>query len=626
MRGQKSRFSMWFSYQFDNAMSRGTVALIGLLTLATLVLVFVVSGLIWVFGAVPEDMADAGILDIFWGNLMRTLSADTMQGTAWGFRLLMLIVTIGGLIIVASLISIISGAFDAKIEDLRKGRSQILVSDHSVILGWNSNTTSIVSELAIANESRGKSYIAILAPKDKVEMDDIFRAMAGLGRTRVICRTGDPKRASDLAIISPNTARSIIVLSPESGADADAEAIKTVLALVNYPNRKQEGYSIIADLTNSANLAVAQLVGRGEVSWVMGAELIAKVAVQTCRQSGMSAIYSELFDFAGDEIYFTEQPTLVGRTYFESQSAFPKCAVLGLMKDGQIEINPAPDTVISPGDQLIVIAEDDSLIRLGDAAEPDTSIIVSAEPAIQRPEHTLILGANQNLHLILDELDDYVSPGSTVKIVTTDTDLDLPELHTMELSLHRADPTLREVLESLDVSSFDHVLVLADKDIEDRQQADSRTLLTLLQLRDLCAKGGLSLNIVSEMLDDANCELAAVAEADDFIVSERLIALLLAQISENPHLNEVFQTLLSSSDSEIYLNPATDYIKAGCATSFYTILAAAGQRGETAIGYRVAALAHNAEQSYGIRLNPLKSEKISFTEDDRIIVLALGNN
>ena len=626
MRGLFRRFAAWFRYHFDNAMSRGAVALIGLLSLASLLLIVVVSGLILVFGAYPADMTDVSLIEILWGNLMRTLDADPLSEDGWGFRLLMLVITIGGMFIVASLISIISGAFDAKIEDLRKGRSQVLESDHTLILGWNSKTHSIIKELAEANRSRRRASIVILAPMDKVEMDDSIRSLTGLGRTKVICRTGDPRRSSDLAIVDPGKARSIIVLPPEDSSDADAEAIKTVLALMNTPAHQPGSFNIVADLVDSANLAVAELVGKQEASWVLGNEFIARIAVQTCRQSGMSAIYSELLDFEGDEIYFSEQPSLVGRSYAESQAAFPKCAVLGLLQDGVVEINPPPDTIIAAGDQIIVIAEDDSTIRLGDALQPSTDCLVEATPAAQYPEHTLVLGANHYLPLILGELDSYVVSGSSVQIVTPAAELELPVFNNQSVIHHVADPTRREVLEAFDLAAFDHVLALADAGTEDRESADSRTLFTLMQLRDLCTQQGLRLNIVSEMLDDTNCELAAVTEADDFIVSERLIALLMAQISENRHLNEVFQVLLSSAGSEIYLNPASDYIKPGCAVDFYTILVAAQRRGETAIGYRKAASAHQAEDFYGIRLNPLKSDLVTFTADDRLIVLALGND
>jgi voltage-gated potassium channel Kch len=594
---------------------------------ATVALVLVVSLVVWVFRAFPDGAEEGDFIDILWGGLMRTLDPGTMGGdVGWGFRLLMLVITIGGLIIVASLIGIVSGAFDSKVADLRKGRSRVLESDHTLILGWNSKIHSIVHEIVLANESRGRMSIVVLGDRDKVEMEDEIRAAAGnLGRTAVICRTGDPKNLADLALVSPATARSIIVLAPEECTDPDAEVIKTVLALTNNPARQPEPHHIVAELGDPANLDIARLVGKDEAHWVLGPELIGRITVQSCRQSGLSVVYQELLDFDGDEIYFTEQPTLVGSTYFDAQLAFSDCAAIGLVHNAKVLVNPAPETPITAGDQIIVIAADDSLIRLGRPGVPATDALVETTPRGLAPEHTLVLGVNDRLVGMLRELDEYVAAGSTVAVVWT-SEPELPGFANLQASWTPGDPTRRAVLESLDVGRFDHIIVLADDHEPDRQRADSRTLVTLLQLRDLSETGGFDLNIVSEMLDDANRELAEVTRADDLIVSDRLIALLLSQISENRRLTDVFDTLFSSAGSEIYLNPARDYVLPGHPVDFYAVLEAARRRGETAIGYRVAADAHSSSHGYGVRVNPLKTEAITFGPGDRVIVLAEGKD
>ena len=58
------------------------------------------------------------------------------------------------------------------------------------------------------------------------------------------------------------------------------------------------------------------------------------------------------------------------------------------------------------------------------------------------------------------------------------------------------------------------------------QEADAKTLICLLHLRDISNKTGKSLSIVSEMLDNKNRVLAEVTKADDYIVSDRLISLI----------------------------------------------------------------------------------------------------
>ena len=124
------------------------------------------------------------------------------------------------------------------------------------------------------------------------------------------------------------------------------------------------------------------------------------------------------------------------------------------------------------------------------------------------------------------------------------------------------------------------------------------------------------------MLDPRNRALAEVAQADDFIVGNRLIALLLAQVSENKELNAVFQDLFDPDGSEIYLKLASNYVTIGKPVNFYTVVEAARRRGEIAIGYRIKAQAGDASKSYGVRVNPPKSKTVTFAEWDRIIVIA----
>ena len=613
-------------YWFDNVMAKGTIALMGLLALASLAFIAIVALAVVVFGLHPYAENKPQPIDFWealWGNLMRTLDSGTMGGDAGpGFRAAMLVVTIGGVIIVASLIGIISSAFDSKVEDLRKGRSRVLEQDHTLILGWSSKIFPVVAEICVANQSRRKPAIVILADRDKVEMEDELRTQVpDAGKTRIIVRSGDPMNLADLEVGNPHGARSVVILAPEDNPDPDSVVIKTALALTNNPRRKQAEYHIVGEIEDPSNLEAAHLVGRGEAHWVLANETISRITVQSCRQSGLSVVYTELLDFDGDEIYFTVQPILVGKTYLDAQFAFADSSVIGISSDAGVRLNPPADTVIDAGDQLIVIAEDDSTIKLGVPGTADESAISHLAAAPSKPERTLVLGYNNGLRTILRELNEYVAPGSTVTVVA-DVDAPLlPEYPNAEVTFRRGDTTSRAVLESLEVAGYDHVIVLAYANLGP-QRADAKTLITLLHLREMADRTGVDLNVVSEMLDDGNRELAEVTQADDFIVSDKLSSLMLSQISENRQLTEVFNILFSSAGSEVYLRPAEEYIRRGVPVDFYTVLEAARRRGETAIGYRIAADAHNSERDYGVTVNPLKTDRITFAPGDRVIVLA----
>src|SRR5690606_27916674 len=88
---------------------------------------------------------------------------------------------------------------------------------------------TILTELVIANSNRRQAAVVILAgaPKDLME-DELRRKVPDCGRTRVVCRTGDPARTADLAMVNVARARSVIVLSGDEG---DPGVVKAVLAV-----------------------------------------------------------------------------------------------------------------------------------------------------------------------------------------------------------------------------------------------------------------------------------------------------------------------------------------------------------------------------------------------------------
>jgi hypothetical protein len=192
----------------------------------------------------------------------------------------------------------------------------------------------------------------------------------------------------------------------------------------------------------------------------------------------------------------------------------------------------------------------------------------------------------------------------------------------LTISYQNGDTSDRRTLDALKLEEYQHIVVLCYSDTLDIQRADARTLVTLLHIRDIETRMGERFSLVSEMLDDRNRELAEVTKADDFIVSDKLLSLMLAQISENKHLKEVFTDLFDPEGSEIYVKPASDYVSLGKPVSFYTVLESARRRGEIAIGYTIRAQAAVAEKQYGVVVNPAKSKTVTFTEADSIVVLA----
>jgi ion channel POLLUX/CASTOR len=621
-------------YAFDNTMARGTLALVGWLGVATLALIAVFTAVVLVFDLAPANRpGPQGAVGQAFESLLHALDPGTIAGDPgghWPFLVVMLLITLGGLFVVSALIGVIATGFDSQIEELRKGRSVVLEEEHTLILGWSDTIFTVLSELEIANESRKRPSAVVLADRDKVEMDDMIREKVRPKRTRVVTRSGSPIDLGDLALVRPEKARSIVVLAPEGDEEPDAQVIKTVLALTKGKGHRERRYHIVAEIQDPAHLSAARLVSDGEAVLIDKRETIAKLVVHSARQSGASAAFIELLDFKGDEIYFREDPGLAGRTFAEALLAYEECSAIGVLDDsGRVLLNPPAERRIEQGERLIAIAADDSalLTATPNAGEVDAGAIVSSPPAHRAAERILLLGWNRGAPAVIREFDQFLLSGSELLVVADEpgardcVDRECADVANTRIEVREGAATDRATLEETGVEGFDHVIVLAAEGL-DAQRADARTLVTLLHLRDIAERHGAEFSIVSEMLDERNRQLAEVTRVDDVIVSDKIISLMLSQISENRELSQVFSELFAAEGSEIYLRPAADYLVPGKEVSYATVVEAARRRGECAIGYRQASGADDPGMDYGVRINPPKSGRVALIEADRVIVLA----
>ena len=619
-------------YAFDNSLSKGAVGLIGWLGAFSLMLICGISILVWIFAVAPAELKNQGFFEILWKSLMNTLDPGTMgdDPKPWTFRFFMLLVTMGGILVVSTLIGVINNILVDKLNHLRKGRSRVIENNHTVILGWTQEIFNIINELIITNENKQHPCVVVLANKDKVEMEDELRERVGnFKNTRIVCRTGNPLEFHDLAIANLKTARSIIILSPGE-ENPDSEVIKTLLAIINNPNRRKEPYHIVSVVREPVNLEVAKMVGKNEAVLLLEDDVISRIIAQSCRQSGLSVIYQEILDYAGDEMYFAKKPELAGKTFGEALFMFEDSSLIGLKKAGKpSKLNVPMNTKIEKDDQIIIISQDETTINISGKTEFEVNdgVIQKGESQEIKPEKTLILGWNTRTSLIIQQLENYVAPGSIVTVVANDREVERQlkeqtiDINHQQVNFVQGDVTNRRLLESLNVQNFDHTILLSNQTLSP-QQADSRMLITLLHLRDIAKLKGHRFSVVSEMTDPNNCQLASVARADDFIVGSQLVSFLLTQISENKNLSGVFSEVFDAEGAEIYLKPAKNYIKPGIETNFYTLLESAKRQNETAIGYRIMKKSDDPESTFGVVINPDKSERFVLDEEDRVVVMA----
>ena len=615
-------------YWFDSTLARGASALVGWMALLCLAVVVPASALVvWTDPHAPESLPDR--LAQVWRLTGETLRLGGATGTPLRVTTSVLLALVA-LLYVSTLVGLITTALTERLTALRRGRSTVLEQGHVVVLGWSEQVFTVVSELVAANANQRRAAVAVLADRDKTAMEEALSAKVGpMGRTRLICRSGPTTDPAVLTLTSPATAGVVLVL-PRDEPDADAEVVKTLLALRAALPGQGRPPVVAAVRDDRYRLAASLAAGPGGI--VLESDTVtARLIVQAARRPGLSLVHQELLDFAGDEFYLVAEPALAGRPFGDALLSYPTSSVVGIVRGGTPVLNPPPHTPLGEDDLLVVISRDDDTIWHADCADSvEKAAMASGLATPARPERVLLLGWNRRAPLMVDQLRRRARPGSAVDVVADAGEATVRQVGEagahhgtdLPLTLHPGDVTRPETLQGLDVHSYDSVIVLGQDPAPGQppDEPDNRTLVTLLLLRRLEEASGRELPVVTELVDDRNRALAPLGPGADVIISGKLIGLLMAQISQNRHLAAVFEELFSADGTGIRLRPAGDYVLPGCETTFATVVAAARQRGECAIGYRSHDDA-STSPGYGVRINPPKAGRRRWTAADEVIVV-----
>ncbi|NNE74464.1 MAG: hypothetical protein HKN26_12425 [Acidimicrobiales bacterium] len=649
-------------YWFDDYMGRGFWSTLKALMISFLVLFVVISLL---RGLVErrrggEIEQGGGFFRQVWLTWLEMTDPGTQAyeiGSSWTYKAFAVIAALFGIAVMSGVIAVMTTALDERLRKLRAGHSSVIENDHTLILGWNSRIVEILHELIEANDSEANPSVVILANKDKEEMDEFLRVQipprkrGDTNRTKIVTRNGLASAPGDLRIVAPTEAKSIIVLLPEhDGGDSptDITVLKTVMAaLLATPDNT---VPIVAEMTNDENKAITANLDPERVTVVDAESTLAKIMVQCSRTEGLATVYNEVLSFRGAELYLTDEHNAAGVPFGSVGYHFADGVPLGLRRADEIMIRPDPDFALADGDELILLAEDDSAIAWSETPVCTPTAGTIPDHRGQRTiEHELMIGWTPKSATIIREYADYLEAGSTIDVVTRNPDHDIAdavaaldaELDCIAVRLTETNPHSGSSLGELALHHYDNVLLLSQASPSGMiaEHTDTETLTILLRIREAMhgramvsagfaaapeLGGGPAGRLVSEVLDAHNEELLMQAGVKDVLISNRLVSSIIAQLSEEPTVQEIYDSLFAEEGSEIYLKPAEWYFpELPLQVSFCDIMDRARQREEQALGYRsVRAEFNSSDANYGVRLNPAKDQAITLEPGDTIVVLA----
>lgn len=239
---------------------------------------------------------------------------------------------------------------------------------------------------------------------------------------------------------------------------------------------------------------------------------------------------------------------------------------------------------------------------------------------------------------IVREFADYIIAGSEVNVLlkrpTAAQRAEISslnaELDTISVNLLEKDCLNIEELMSVRPFEYDNIVILAGSGADDEPidagRIDSENIVALLLLRRIFSQypqESRNTKLITEILDSQNDALVAKAGVQDVIISNRLVSMIMSQISESRDIEKVYDDIFQEDGSEIYLKPATLYFdQLPIEVSFADLMALARNRDEVCLGIKLKALESSKADNNGVKLIPEKNTRYTLRPEDSLVVLA----
>ncbi len=572
-----------------------------------LVVISVVAGAVVLGTEADESYGEA----VWWAFLR--LSDPGYLGDDEGLlrRVVSTILTMSGYVLVlGTVVAILTRWLISFMRHLERGLTPVAMHNHFVIVGWTNRTVAISAKLLAQPDHQGrwarmwrkKKGLAVLAEDVSAELSHELRLEPNLrGRSSdIVLRSGSALNTQALQRVASLNAAAIIlptqVFDTQELITSDIQTVKTLLSLDGLTKELEDSLPlVVAEVQDVRKVPVARRAYRGPLEVVAGDQVISRLIAHSLRQPGLTRVYHELLTSRSvDPLQIRPTPEMRGLTIDEVQQSLDDEILLGVVRPTGDQfvshLAASPDFPIADDDRLVV------LVR-GNSEADDEDWSMPSKGSVQgRPDREwrkiLILGWSEKLLSLLEELKKYGADDGQITVVSTlgvaerkkrmdDYGLDPED----QLIRHiDADFTVRHRLREVSPGEYDNITLISSDRLESGGEADARTIVGYLLLREILDDVQASPQVIIELADARNRELLG-DRPGEVIVSSLLLSNLLAQIAAHRELKSVLDDLFSVEGAKIDFHPAQRYgLKRGDYT-FRQLASRVRKEGEILLGF-----------------------------------------
>lgn len=597
----------YIKYYFENFISRKSNFIYFLILMgavfAVIILLIEMS-----FGLLEEG----SLFNLWWNRLLQLLEIKNSEASS-GKQIVNLLYWVFSIAFSGTIIAFLAAKISNFINDLKKGLSRVIDTNHYVIVGWNSSIFKVFQEIKIANENQSKPTILCFNGMDNIEMNAKinleFPNQKGL---RIITRSGNIYSAQDLARTNMVKSKSVIILDDSIIPKFNIET--TILA--SKINLEQQNIPLIVQMKEDYNIPVLTEIMANQVYPIHKNKIISNVTSQSIRNKHISAVVMDFLDFDGDEIYFLPVNKLIGKSFKQAMLLLSEVTLIGIKeKNGKVTLNPDKEYIILKDDLLVVIAEDDDVdIALNEYLIVDkklNELKISLDTELEKDRLSIcILGWSKLGQQIIERTIPFLSEDSEIHFAYNEELVHkAPKLsnqykinHNITILNHEQNKDIEKILIN---NIFDVILIVGYDDVTSEEVSDTNSLLLNFYVRSILdrQKNNKPTRIIIQLNDGTKEELIPKNKYNELIVSDTLSALMISQLADNPKLWTVFEELFSFKGLKINMSTIFKYLDTKDIKSIKVIdlILLALEKNQIFIGYILQDKLH---------LNPPKSKEI----------------
>lgn len=516
----------YIKYRIDRMLNKGLLYQLLLLVFAIIILLLIVSIFIIVFFNYPPK-------DAFWDSLMQFIDTGNISSVdgSTGIVLTFLMVTFIGVCGWGSLIAMINKALQDRINNLSKGNAFIMEKNHAIILGYGEEALTIVEEFIMA-----KVKTIIILSEHNV---DIIRKrisfIKGSKQTNIIIREGSASRIENIKLLNIAKSSSISIINND-----DTESLNILLALKKIVEEEELDKKINICVLVHEEDTIEIIKSIEEKNFVIHViykyEILYKLIAQSIIYTGLSNVYEDLFSNDGNVFYIETDHDF---NDFKFEDAALKyldrgMILLGITKEDRSQLLiPNYDYLLKKENRLVILSRNNNDDNIKEY--PDI------KPSIIKYKNNILLICEENRYdEIIKEISEYMENHNTSMIS-----------YNLIKSQKNKYKFMREKLREENTTKI--VLISEDN------LTDVKSINILLIIRQIIRKENLNIAILSLLNSIQKRNLIYSDDVRDFIVSGKLIGMLMAQASISSNILYIFYGLLSKNGKDIIMSPYSDY-------------------------------------------------------------------